>query len=68
MQIEDFDNLLKSVADQMSAPDFFPATMPENDLHPDPAALQAQIVSLRYRVEALEKYVGMPHVIAIRTS
>jgi hypothetical protein len=68
MTIEEFERLQNSVAAEMSAPGFFPVTMPENELHPDPARLQAEIVSLRYRVEALERKLGMPsNVRTIRT-
>jgi hypothetical protein len=52
---DDFERQLRAVAAQMAAPDFFPVTMPENDLRPDPARLQSDIISLRYRVTAIEK-------------
>lgn len=36
----------------------FSANMPENDLHPDPARLQQELILLRHRVEALEAVVS----------
>lgn len=58
MRLEDYEALLNSVADQVSAPDYFPDNMPENDLHPDPRALRDEIVTLRHRMDRLEKIVG----------
>lgn len=54
MRVEDYNAMISSVADIMSAPDYFPATMPENDLHPDPARLQGELIQLRHRVQDLE--------------
>jgi len=60
----EYQRMIASVAAEMSAPDFHPVVMPENDLHPDPARLRADIVALRYRVSDLEKRIalleGMP--------
>lgn len=64
MDAREYERMIASVAAEMAAPDFFPVTMPENELHPDPASLRADLVALRYRVSDLEKRItrleGMP--------
>lgn len=55
MSLEDFEAMIQSVAETVSAPGYFPAIMPENDLHPDPRVLRDELLALRRRVELLEK-------------
>lgn len=59
MRLEDYEALLNSVAETVSAPGYFPLVMPENDLHPDPRALRDELVSVRHRLDRLEKIIGL---------
>jgi hypothetical protein len=54
-RLTDFGTLADTInraAEQIPAPG---ATMPENELRPDPARLAMELNLLKYRVDALEK-------------
>lgn len=60
MTAEEYQRLIDTVAEQVSAPDFFPLNQPENDLHPDPRQLRDELTALRNRVSDIEQRLGMP--------